>query len=521
MASLDFKAEKINSSSHQRDSNAGDKLDVEICEVAELKHRFSVIAAVGIQYSISATPLAVGAYLTFILGLGGSPYFFFGFIVTAVGQILLCVSLAEIAAVYPHASVQVFWTAALAPPRFSRVLSYCNGAATTLGWIFANAGTYVFSSQIWIAAMQIRLPEYQAQTSHVFLVCLAMASFGAILNVWLFRWYPHFTKFMVWSINASTIYILVTLLVRAVPKTSAHDVFVKVVNESGWSSNGLVFLLNFLPGYVALACFDTAAHMAEEMEDPHRQVPQVMVGATVLCALTAIPMIVAFLFCIVKPENLLAPLGSQPVFEILIDGFRSDALVVIALVIYCIVYLPSCPATIATGSRLVWSFAKHGGLPFSKWIGHVDPSMQVPVNAVYLTAATSSVICLLVFGPNTVLNGVFGAGSVCFFISYGLPIWLLIWKGRKALPQQRYFNLGMIGVVVNVITVCWQLLSIVFLNFPLYQPVTTANMNWASVCAIVGLILFGVNWFAFARKHYQTPVRLNVFNSAIENHGKA
>ncbi|KAL9562823.1 hypothetical protein ACKAV7_013009 [Fusarium commune] len=159
MKSLDFKAEKTNSSSHQRDSNAGDKLDVEICEVAELKHRFSVIAAVGIQYSISATPLAVGAYLTFILGLGGSPYFFFGFIVTAVGQILLCVSLAEIAAVYPHASVQVFWTAALAPPRFFRVLSYCNGAATTLGWIFANAGTYVFSSQIWIPAMQIRFPE--------------------------------------------------------------------------------------------------------------------------------------------------------------------------------------------------------------------------------------------------------------------------------------------------------------------------------------------------------------------------
>jgi hypothetical protein len=104
MTNVYSKAEKTNSLSHERDSHAGDKLDVEICEFAELKPRFSVIAAVGIQYSISATPLAVGAYLTFILGLGGSPYFFFGFIVAAVGQILLCVSLAEIAAVYPHAS---------------------------------------------------------------------------------------------------------------------------------------------------------------------------------------------------------------------------------------------------------------------------------------------------------------------------------------------------------------------------------------------------------------------------------
>ena len=73
-------------------------------EAAELRPRFNVLAAIGIQYSISATPLAVGGYLTFILGVGGSPFFFYCFIVAIVGQLLLCTSLAEIAAVYPHAS---------------------------------------------------------------------------------------------------------------------------------------------------------------------------------------------------------------------------------------------------------------------------------------------------------------------------------------------------------------------------------------------------------------------------------
>lgn len=73
-------------------------------EIAELKPRFSVLAAIGIQFSISATPLAIGGYLTFILGVGGSPFFFYGFIVASIGQIFLCASLAEIAAVHPHAS---------------------------------------------------------------------------------------------------------------------------------------------------------------------------------------------------------------------------------------------------------------------------------------------------------------------------------------------------------------------------------------------------------------------------------
>jgi choline transport protein len=80
------------------------KGDAEHLEARELRPRFSVISAIGIQYSISATPLAVGGYLTFILGVGGSPYFFYCFIVAGIGQMMLAVSLAEIAAVFPHAS---------------------------------------------------------------------------------------------------------------------------------------------------------------------------------------------------------------------------------------------------------------------------------------------------------------------------------------------------------------------------------------------------------------------------------
>ena len=75
-----------------------------ILETAELKPRFSVLSAIGIQFSLLATPLAVGSFLTFILGVGGSPFFFYASIVSFTGQMLVCISLAEIAAVFPHAS---------------------------------------------------------------------------------------------------------------------------------------------------------------------------------------------------------------------------------------------------------------------------------------------------------------------------------------------------------------------------------------------------------------------------------
>lgn len=358
--------------------------------------------------------------------------------------------------------------------------------------------------------MKIRNPGWEVQTWQVFLITCGAAVVGVILNIWLFDYYPHITKFMVFFINIGTLYVLVTLLVRTHPKASARTVFVDVINETGWGSNGLVFLLCFLPGCVAIACFDTAAHMSEEMDEPERQVPLVMIGGSVLCAATAIPMILVYLFCTVAPMNLLEPAGGQPIFQLFKDGFRSEALLAIALVIYCIVYLAAVPATIATASRLIWSFAKHGGLPFGKFIGYVEPKRQVPTNAVYLTAVVSSLIGLLLFGPTTVLNGVFGASAVCFFFSYGLPIWLNVATWGRKLPPTRYFNLKRLSMPLSLMAISWQLIVVVFLSFPLYKPVTTTSMNWGSLCAVIALLLGLLNWFVYAKKHYHTPKPLFV-----------
>jgi choline transport protein len=411
---------------------------------------------------------------------------------------------------------QVFWTAALSPPKWARFLSYWNGATTSLGWIFANTGTFIFTADIFAATIEIRNPGWVVQPYQIFLLSVACAAVGLILNIWLFNYYPYVTKFMVVFINLATVYVLVALLVRTDPKASAQTVFLNVINETGWSSNALVFLLCFLPGCVAISCFDTAAHMSEEMDEPERQVPLVMMGGSIMAAATAIPMILVYLFCTSRPENLLTPVGGQPIFQLFMDGFNSPALLTIATICYCVAYLSSCPATIATGSRLIWSFAKHGGLPCGKWIAYVEPKSQIPVNSVYLTTIVASLIGLLVFGPTTVLNGVFGAGSVCFFFSYGMPIWLSVASRRSKLSSTRYFNLGKLGMPINILTIMWQLITVVFLCFPVYVPVNGTNMNWASLSAVIGLVVFAVNWVFYAGKHYRTPQAL--FVEGIHGH---
>jgi hypothetical protein len=41
-------------------------------------------------------------------------------------------------------------------------------------------------------------------------------------------------------------------------------------------------------------------------------------------------------------------------------------------------------------------------------------------------------------------------------------------------------------------------------------------MNWASLSAVIGLVVFAFNWVFYARKHYRTPQAL--FVEGIHGH---
>lgn len=87
---------------HQPDVDIGAVHEVELQYAP--KESFNLWSSLGLQYSLTATPLAVGTYLASVVGVGGSPVFIYGYIFAVLCNLCVCVSLAEIAAVYPHSS---------------------------------------------------------------------------------------------------------------------------------------------------------------------------------------------------------------------------------------------------------------------------------------------------------------------------------------------------------------------------------------------------------------------------------
>uniref|UniRef100_A0A8H7N6H3 Uncharacterized protein n=1 Tax=Bionectria ochroleuca TaxID=29856 RepID=A0A8H7N6H3_BIOOC len=481
MSNLEDKAADIKSDAALE--RASIEHDGTIFEERELdQDRFSVWSVVGIQYSCSAAPLAICSFTYLVAGVGGSSYFTWCYLVAVVGQLLVAASLAEISAILPHASGQVFWAGSLGPPKLARFASYFVGALTFFGWTLGVAGTCVFTGEYIAAFANLVVPTYLAKSYHVFLISTANAVLAIVINVLAVKLLHGLNKTMIVLFNAAAFYIFVVLLVKAQPKVSAYDALVKVVNETGWSSNGFV----------------------EEIPQPQRNVPIVMFFTACLNAITGFVMVIALAFCTVAPENLMEPLAGVPILQIAKDTWDNHGWVITVAIIMLLVPLNGAIAITTGGSRLLWAFAKCGGILGGRRLGNTNVKLQVPANAVCATAILALLLSLLLFGPTTVLNGIFGSLGICMAVSYFLPILFMLLTDRKTFDERRHFNLGKWGRLINIAALVWLVVTVVSLSLPLYSPVTMGNMNWAGVVFLGLVVLLMGNWVA-VKDSYTIP----------------
>lgn len=396
------------------------------------------------------------------------------------------------------------------PKSVARVCTYWSGCFTILGWTFATTGTLLFVASLLLGIVSLCDTSYTAGNYQLYLVALATSLIGLIINIPFFKTMPYVMKATMWMVNAGTIYVFVALLVRTTPKQSAHEVFVEVVNNTGWSSNGMAFMLGLLPGLICTGYFDIASHMADEVPRPERQIPQVMLGTAALYTLSGLVMVIVYLFCTVDANNLLDPIAGQPIYQLYHDAFRSTGLEVVAGLFLTIIYFFDVPMMVTTLSRIIWSFSQSGALPVSKFLSRVDKRWQLPVNAIVAATVITTLLSLLQLGPSTILDAMFSASIMCLYTSYSMPLVGVVIGGWKAIPGDHYFRLGKIGRAVNILAMFWTWVAVVFTAFPSSIPVTLDSMNWAVAIVGVGAVLSGVNWVVHGRHYYVAPKPLFV-----------
>ncbi|KAJ5110284.1 hypothetical protein N7532_002929 [Penicillium argentinense] len=140
-------------------------------------------------------------------------------------------------------------------------------------------------------------------------------------------------------------------------------VFVDFVNETGWSSNGWVFFIGFLPALAVQGLFDSATHLTDELENPTKQVPIVLLSSPTISILVGIPIILAYQFCNIDPYSMLEPVGGEPLVQLLLNATSSLVLTNIGISLVIVCFAIAGTSALVSWSRHYWSFSREGACP--------------------------------------------------------------------------------------------------------------------------------------------------------------
>ncbi|TVY65654.1 Choline transport protein, partial [Lachnellula suecica] len=207
-------------------------------------------------------------------------------------------------------------------------------------------------------------------------------------------------------------------------------------------------------GCVQMLNPDLAVHLADEVPSPSTTIPTAILSTILIGLLTSWPYSLAMFFSLSSLPAIIHTPTKVPILELFRQALRcpKGAVALEALVILtgvgCLV------ASQAWQSRLCWSFARDGGLPFSSHLSQIHPALKTPFNAHVASSILVAILGLLYLGSEVAFNSMVTACIVLLYVSYSIPIACLLLKGRNHVVQGPFW-MGWVGEVANWVVLGW------------------------------------------------------------------
>jgi choline transport protein len=249
--------------------------------------------------------------------------------------------------------------------------------------------------------------------------------------------------------------------------------------------------------------------MSEEIKDAGVTVPRAMVGAYLLNGGLGLVFLISFLFAITDLDAALADETGYPFLTVFASAVSTSGVNGLTSIVTILIFAGTLSYNLST-SRQTWAFARDQGLPFSNWIAHVHPGLQIPANAVGVTALLTIALSLINIGSDVAFNAIISLNVVSLMLTYCMSIGCVLYRRMRQpqlLPSARW-SLGRFGVPVNALGLAYSTHAFFWCFWPNATPVTPTDFNWASVMFVAVLLFCVVDWFARARKVFTGPVVL-------------
>ena len=476
-------------------------------DLASLGYEPSLHRKLG-RYASFAAGFSFVSILTTIFQLFGfgysfaGPAFFWTWPVVLIGQLLVALNFAELAARYPVSGAVYQWSR--------------RAGGETVGWF---AGWFMCIAQVVTAAaaaiaLQVVLPQlwegFQLVGGDPSLTTVSGASNAVILGAVLLatttvinavgvKLMSHINSIGVTCelVGVAAVILAFISFAQRGPEV-VQDTQVAATSDLGPLG---AFLVSGLMAAYVMVGFDAAGELSEETKNPRRTTPRTIISALLISGLGGGLMIIAALMAAPSlDDGHLATEGLPYVLTAVLGTFWGKVLLVdVAVAIFV------CTLAIQTaGSRLVFSMARDGQLPGSGPLSSVNPRSGTPLWPSVSVGALAIGVLAINIGNAALFTTLSSVCIVMLYLAYLLvtvPMLLSRLRGDwnrtgQTMPGD-LFSLGRWGLPVNILAVLYGAVMVVNLAWPrpeVYDPAGDNGILLYSAPLVVGIVLLLGLW---------------------------
>ncbi len=441
----------------------------------ELSRRMGAFQNFAISFAIIC--IVAGGITAFPVALSAGGGAAIG-IVWPVGSafaLLVAAAMGQVASSYPTAGGIYHWSSILGGRGFGWAAAWFNllglmFVVSSVNWGLFNLFRDLFLAQVvgmdvsgWVPSGEFT-GGWWIQT--IFITAVTVAQ--AILNHYYLRLTTIVTDWSGYIILATAVVLTLALLAFA-PSLNFGRLFTftNFTGEAGgnvWpaATAGIyVFAIGLLHVVYTITGFDASAHTSEETRDAQREVPKGMLRSVFWSFLVGYFMVCAMILAL--PDQTDAATGTVTdgvaagaaqgwnAFNWLIAQSPMPGLLRSLIIIGIVVSNFLCAlAGLTSCSRMMYAFARDGGLPFSDALKKVDAHLRTPGAAIW-AGGVLSIIATLYGGAFLVLST---GCAVFLYLSYLMPIAAAMksetagnWKNKGP------FNLGGASIPIAALAI--------------------------------------------------------------------
>ncbi len=243
--------------------------------------------------------------------------------------------------------------------------------------------------------------------------------------------------------------------------------------------------------------FDASAHTSEETVNAAQNVPRGMLRSVFLSGLFGWIMVASFV--IAMPNDAAGAKEGANLFAWLMDHVLPGAAGKVLWVgIGTANYLCGL-ASVTSTSRMMYAFARDGGLPFSSALKKVSPRRKTPVVAIW-TTATLAVASTLYTPAYSTLTA---ACVIFLYLSYVMPTFAGFFAFGRTWTRMGPFNIGATAYKAVAVFAVGGVAVLVWIGV---QPPNEK----ALVVTLAAVGLLGVAWWAGVRRIFRGPPAMSI-----------